>query len=126
MILADYWPQGSGSILITSWDPLSKSMFTRRPSGIDLGPLTQQDSMSLFNHLTTAVNEPGDVTARKISEALGGVPLAISQMAGIIRGQDLTLSEFFELYTNHKEHASLYDTKFDTSLVKYRHSLSTV
>jgi hypothetical protein len=126
MILADYWPQGSGSILITSRDPLAKSMFTRRSSGLDLGPLTQQDSLSLFNHLTTVSNEPEDNTARQISEALGGVPLAISQMAGIIRRQDLTLSEFFELYTDHEEHASLYETKFDTNLITYRHSLSTV
>jgi hypothetical protein len=126
MILADYWPQGSGSILVTSRDPLAKSMFTRRPSGLDLGPLTQQDSISLFNHLTTIFNEPEDDTARKISDALGGVPLAISQMAGIIRRQDLTLSEFFELYTDHEEHANLYETKYDTNLVTYRHSLSTV
>ncbi|RDW79835.1 hypothetical protein BP6252_04473 [Coleophoma cylindrospora] len=126
MILADYWPQGSGSILITSRDPLAKGIFTGRPSGLDLGPLTQQDSLSLFNHLTTNLDEPEDHTARQISDALGGIPLAISQMAGIIRRQDLTLSEFFELYTDHEEHASLYETKFDTNLVTYRHSLSTV
>lgn len=126
MILADYWPQGSGSILVTSRDPLTKTMFTRKPSGLDLGPLSQQDSLCLFNHLTTISNEPEGDTARQISDALGGVPLAISQMAGIIRRQDLTLSEFFELYKDHEEHASLYETKFDTNLVTYRHSLSTV
>ncbi|KAJ5383488.1 hypothetical protein N7517_001399 [Penicillium concentricum] len=126
IILADYWPQGSGSILITSRDPLTKSMFTRRPSGLDLGPLSPEDSLSLFNHLTTVFNELEVDTARQISDALGGVPLAISQMAGIIRRQDLTLSEFFELYTDHEEHAGLYETKFDTNLVTYRHSLSTV
>ena len=126
MILADYWPQGSGSILVTSRDPLAKSMFTRRPSGSDLGPLTPHDSLSLFNHLTSLVGEPEDETARQVSEALGGIPLAISQMAGIIRRQDLTLSEFYELYTNREEHASLYETKFDGNLVPYRHSLSTV
>ncbi|UKZ83205.1 hypothetical protein TrVFT333_011010 [Trichoderma virens FT-333] len=126
MILADYWPQGSGSILITSRDPLAKSMFTRRPLGLDLGPLSEQDSISLFNHLTTASSESEGDTARKIADALGGVPLAISQMAGIIRRQDLTLSEFLELYADHEEHASLYETKFDTNLITYRHSLSTV
>jgi hypothetical protein len=126
MILADYWPQGSGSILITSRDPLAKRMFTERTSGLDLGPLTQQDSLSLFNRLTTCPSESEDNAAQKISEALGGVPLAISQMAGIIRRQDLTLSEFLELYTDHEEHASLYKTKFDTNLVAYPHSLSTV
>ncbi|KAI0441439.1 tetratricopeptide repeat domain-containing protein [Xylaria telfairii] len=126
MILADYWPQGSGSILITSRDPLAKSMFIRKPSGLDLGPLTQQDSLSLFNHLTPISNESENDTAQKIADALGGVPLAISQMAGIIRRQDLTLSEFWELYTDHEEHASLYSTKFDTNLITYRYSLSTV
>lgn len=126
MILADYWPHGSGSILVTSRDPLAKNIFTRRPSGLDLGPLSQQDSLSLFNHLVTIPNEPEEDTARQIANALGGVPLAISQMAGIIRRQDLTLSEFFELYTDHEERASLYETKFDTNLVTYRHSLSTV
>lgn len=126
IILADYWPQGSGSILITSRDPLAKNMFTSRPSGLDLGPLTQQDSLSLFSHLTTSFNDSEDDIAQQISNALGGVPLAISQMAGIIRRQDLTLSEFLELYTDREEHASLYETKFDTNLITYRHSLSTV
>ncbi|KAJ5405719.1 hypothetical protein N7465_007003 [Penicillium sp. CMV-2018d] len=126
MILTDYWPQGSGSILVTSRDPSSKGMFTRRPSGLDLGPLSQQDSLSLFNHLAAVPIEPEVDTARQISDALGGIPLAISQMAGIIRRQDLTLSGFLELYLNHEEHASLYETKFDTNLVTYPHSLSTV
>jgi hypothetical protein len=126
MILADYWPQGTGSILITSRDPLAKSMFTRRSSGLDLGPLTQQDSLILFNHLTASSSEPEDGITKKISEFLGGVPLAISQMAGVIRRQDLTMSEFIELYMDHEEHASLYETKFDTNLVTYEHSLSTV
>lgn len=126
IILSEFWPQGSGSILITSRDPLAKSMFTNRPSGLDLGPLSQQDGLSLFNHLTSTSNEPDNNTARQISDALGGLPLAISQMAGIIRRQDLTLAEFFELYTDREEHASLYETKFDTNLVTYPHTLSTV
>ena len=126
MILADYWPQGSGSILVSSRDPLAKSIFTRRISGLDLGPLLQRDSLSLFNNLTSNLNEPEDDTAQRISDALGGVPLAIYQMAGIIRRQDLTLSEFFELYTDYEEHAILYETKLDTNLVTYRYSLSTV
>lgn len=93
MSLADYWPQGRGSILITSRGPLAKSMFTRRPRGLNLAPLSEQDSLTLFNHLTNVSNEPGHETAQKITDVLGRVPLAISQMAGIIRRQDLTLSE---------------------------------
>lgn len=71
-------------------------------------------------------NEPEDDTARQISDALGGIPLAISQMAGIIRRQYLTLAEFLELYNDHEERAKLYETKFDAHLAPFRHSLSTV
>jgi hypothetical protein len=130
MILANYWPQGSGSVLVTSRDPLAKSMFTSRTSGLDLGPLSQEDSLSLFKYLT--VNEPEDDTARQISNVLGGFPLAISQMAAILRRRDLTLSQFLYLdhpeflYQDYEEHASLYGTKFDTNLLSYSHSLSTV
>ena len=49
MILADYWHQGSRSILVTSRDPLAKSMFMRRPSGWDSVPPSRQGSLSLFN-----------------------------------------------------------------------------
>ncbi|KAM3483494.1 hypothetical protein MY8738_003037 [Beauveria namnaoensis] len=125
-MLADYWPQGSGSTLVTSRDPLAKTMFTSRCAGLDLGPLSQQDGLSLFNHLTANSNTQEDETARHISNALGGIPLAISQMAGIIRRQDLTLTEFLELFIDHEERTILYETKFDSSLVTYRHSLSSV
>ncbi|EJP62260.1 tetratricopeptide repeat domain-containing protein [Beauveria bassiana ARSEF 2860] len=125
-MLADYWPQGSGSILVTSRDPLAKTMFTSRFAGLDLGPLSQQDGLSLFNHLTVNSNTQEDEAARHISNALGGIPLAISQMAGIIRRQDLTLAEFLVLFIDHEERATLYQTKFDRNLATYRHSLSSV
>lgn len=73
MILADYWPQDSKSILVTSCDLYAKSMFTRRHSGLDLGPLTQQDSLSLFNNLTSIFNEREDDTAQRIFNSLCGV-----------------------------------------------------
>jgi hypothetical protein len=126
MILADYWPQGSGSMLITSHDPLSKTIFTRKPSGIDLEPLTKEDSLAYFNSLTATVEEAGGDEAQEIPDALGVVPLAILQMASINRRQDLTLFEFLELYTNYEEQADLYGTKFDTSFVTYPYSLSNV
>ncbi|PNP46214.1 hypothetical protein TGAMA5MH_02249 [Trichoderma gamsii] len=102
MILADYWPQGSGSILITSRNPLAKGMFTRRPLGLNLAPLSKQDSLTLFSHLTSVSNEPDRDTARKITDVLGGVPLAISQMAGIIHviGEDLLMAASIKLFSD--------------------------
>ncbi|KAJ6065353.1 hypothetical protein N7444_001006 [Penicillium canescens] len=53
-------------------------------------------------------------------------------MAAILRRRDLTLSQFLYqeheelIYQDHEEHAGLYGTKFDTNLLSYSHSLSTV
>ncbi|PWY91909.1 tetratricopeptide repeat domain-containing protein [Aspergillus sclerotioniger CBS 115572] len=113
-ILEDYWPQGNGSILITSRNPSAKSLLTQRPSGLDLGPLSRKDSIILFNHLVTVSDELEGTTTRQTC-----TPLAISQMAGIIRRQDLALSKCLELYEDHEEHASLYESNFYTNMVTY-------
>ncbi|KAJ5518624.1 hypothetical protein N7453_001046 [Penicillium expansum] len=78
MLSTDYWPQSSAWILVVSRDPSSKSMLTRRPSGLDIGLLSQKHSLFLFSHLTTISNAPGVDTARQISDALTGIPLVIS------------------------------------------------
>lgn len=131
MLLTDYWPQGNGSVLITSRDPLAKTIFSMRVSGEDLNPLGASDGASLLLRLTadSDSDEPedgGTYLARSIVDALGGVPLAISQMAGIIRRQELTLREFFDLYKDFDEHAALHETKFDSITKSYSHSIATV
>lgn len=130
MILMDYWPQGSGAVLITSRDPLTKSLFSARMSGIDLEPLTDRAGASLLLRLTGVDVEDEDDAedlARRNTHLLGGIPLAISQMAGIIRRQELSLAEFHDLYTDAAEHPDLYETKIsDASTRGYAHSISTV
>jgi len=129
-LLTDYWPQGNGSVLITSRDPLAKSIFSMRTSGIDLESLSDIDGASLLLRLTD--NEDGDDAeggaqelAVRIAQVLGGIPLAISQMAGIIRRQDLTLREFLDLYNDPYEHANLHGMKFDSITQSYPHTIAT-
>jgi len=64
--------------------------------------------------------------AQKIFDAFGGILVVISQMASVIRRQDFTLPEFLELWSDHEQHASFYKTKFNTNLVAYPHSLTTI
>lgn len=129
-LLSDYWPQGNGSILITSRDPLAKSIFSMRTSGIDLESLSNGDGAALLLRLTD--NENGDGArdreqepAKRIAQELGGIPLAISQMAGIIRQQDLTLREFLDLYNDPNTHASMHGIKFDSITQSYPHTIAT-
>lgn len=128
-ILADYWPQGTGSILITSRDPIAKSLFAVRSSGIDMESLNDEDGGALLMKLT-ALDEISEDNAQEfaqqISHQLGGLPLAISQMAGIIKRQDLGLGEFLTLYQDSQEHEGLHGTKFDLSNNTYSYSIATV
>ena len=51
-LLTDYWPKGSGSVLVTSRDPIAKSLFCTQCSGLDLTPLSDGDGAYLLETLT--------------------------------------------------------------------------
>lgn len=125
-ILTDYWPSGAGSILITSRDPLAKNLFSTQPSGLDLEPFSDDEGSALLTKLTQAAGVEEDMAAKHINERLGGLPLAISQMASVIQRQYLSLAEFLEIYEDRSEHAQLHGMKFDLSTKNYPHSMSTV
>ena len=125
-LLTDYWPQGRGSVLMTSRDPIAKSLFSTRSSGLDLNPLSDEDGANLLNSLTKMDNEEPHAVARQISHILGGLPLAIVQMASVIRRQQLDLTQFLELYQDCTEHPGFHGKRFDTGVRTYPHSISTV
>ncbi|KAI0454274.1 hypothetical protein F5B21DRAFT_524948 [Xylaria acuta] len=128
-LLGDYWPDGSGSVLITSRDPLAKRLFSTRSSGMDLEPLSDEDGGALLLRLTESDESPvedAESIARNISQDLAGLPLAITQMAGYIRRHDLSLDEFLSLYQEKEERTALYGARFDTGANAYQHSIATV
>ena len=125
-LLMDYWPKGSGSVLMTSRDPIARSLFCTKSSGLDLNPLSDEEGAYLLKSLTEMDNEEPDDVARQISHTLGGLPLAIVQMASVIRHQQLDLTEFLELYQDCTEHPDLHGKRFDSGIRTYPYSISTV
>ncbi|KAI0445097.1 P-loop containing nucleoside triphosphate hydrolase protein [Xylaria telfairii] len=128
-VLADYWPEGTGSVLITSRDPSAKRLYSTRPSGINLEPMSDAEGGALLLKLTEAKDrgeENAEVTAQYISRNLSGLPLGISQMAGFIYQQKVTLRQFVSMYENASDRLALYSTKFDTSAYAYRYNIATV
>ena len=101
-ILTDYWPiTGTGSVLVTSRDPLANSR-THIPvvHGFDLEPLSINEAGSLLRQLT-GINREKDVkTSNIIGTKLSGLPLAINQIARTISRRNLSFEEFLELYNN--------------------------
>lgn len=125
-LLMDYWPKGSGSVLMTSRDPIAKSLYCIKSSGFDLNPLSDEDGADLLKSLTAMNGEDRDDVARQISHTLGGLPLAIVQMASVIRRQQLDLTEFLELYQDCTKHPDLHGKRFDSGIRTYPYSISTV
>jgi len=97
-LLAEFWPiAGMGSILITSRDPHSKSHFYAS-RGIDLSSLSLEAGTSLLQTMTGYTNISDEPDARRLAERLGCLPLALTQVAGILQRRKLTFDEFLELY----------------------------
>ena len=108
-VLDDYFPtNGYGSVLVTSQDPMAKSKFFFGDTGLELQPLLEGDAAAFLERLIKrkVQQDPETEAALTIARRLDGLPLAITQIAAIIRRRDLLLGQFLEL---HKEDVDLFD-----------------
>jgi hypothetical protein len=152
VILKDYWPSGGrGSILITSRDPLAKGRTFRTTGGQILQPFKEEDAAHFLCQLadndsdnededdSENENEIGNMDedsrsadpsrisndALAIARRLGGLPLALIQMAAVISRNDMTYKDFLEYYDREQCVKDFIDFNLgqDTG---YEHTLSTV
>lgn len=87
-----------GSLIVTSRDPTIA--FGAASSTIQLQPFDQSHGMEAILNLLgkTSASDIERSFARDIAEALGGLPLAITQISGFIAQQKLSMSGFVPLY----------------------------
>ncbi|KAM5481580.1 hypothetical protein McanCB56680_004116 [Microsporum canis] len=124
-LLQDYWPLSSnGSILVTSRDPLAKSSPSISSKYIDLAPLGNNEGAELLQRLSH-VTENVEVSV-KIAAKLGGLPLAISQMAAIIRYQYLSFPEFYERYEDESDRRELHSLNIVTPRPEARGNIASI
>ncbi|KAI1756797.1 hypothetical protein F4782DRAFT_549242 [Xylaria castorea] len=123
-LLQTFWPLGQrGSILITSRDPMAK----RGRPGVDLKPFKQKEAAALLRKLTNATEIPENKKALiSLSERLGGLPLAITQVAALIDRWEMTLSEFLRYLDKQPSIKTVAKSKPPTLQDHYNHSLFTV
>jgi hypothetical protein len=106
-ILAPYRDiASSGSILITSRNPLTASTYSASATNVQVQPLPIDEATTFLQ--TTTPLKPDE--ARRLAERLGGFPLALAQMASVIRTKFLSCSEFLELYDDAKEAPALHSS----------------
>lgn len=98
-IIQDYIPpNGNGAILITSRNPVAKHYLTP-DAGLDLQPLDEEEADYFLRSLTTKDAVDDDQQASlKLVRRVGGLPIAITHVAGVINSQDLTFSECLKAY----------------------------
>ena len=101
-IMYDFWPlTGVGSIIITSRNPLSMDSVYALTVDISLAPFDLDEAAPFLQTLSQREFQSNSLeTCRKIVELLGRLPLAITQMGGIIRRRHLSLEDFLIYYAN--------------------------
>ncbi|KAI2472681.1 hypothetical protein F4781DRAFT_318137 [Annulohypoxylon bovei var. microspora] len=95
--LETYWPSGSrGAIIITTRNPLLAMATT----SIEIEPFnTVEGSAFLFSLISKGPGPRGSVhDSEAISDRLGGLPLAINQMAALILSRAMSLQDFRKMY----------------------------
>ncbi|KAI9775352.1 MAG: hypothetical protein M1839_001268 [Geoglossum umbratile] len=140
-ILGNYWPsEGIGSILVTSRDPLAKGRAFRMTAGITLQPFDERDAAKFLVELTESDSEDEDgdyeggtrqqgaipEEALAIARRLGGLPLALSQMAGVINRRYLSYQEFLSLCDEEQSLKELHSLNLGVQDTGYKHTLASV
>ncbi|KAI9664019.1 MAG: hypothetical protein M1821_007510 [Bathelium mastoideum] len=124
-VLYDWFPsQGPGSVLVTSRYPYMKENAHRLSVGLDVSPLEPTLGGKMLCKLSGREDDlDASGISTRIVERLGGLPLAVAQMSGIIRRKHLSLNEFDEYYTENAK--NLHDLHIRGSLGSYQQTVST-
>ena len=129
-IIADYIPYtGNGSVLVTSRDPFAKEHFFSHGGGIDMDPLSTDESATLLRRLITrtegAPSADEQDASLTLATKLDGLPLAMTQMAGFIRRRLLSIREFISLYDTDARYAEIHDITNHVQSHRYGYTLAT-
>ncbi|KAF1850931.1 uncharacterized protein K460DRAFT_24339 [Cucurbitaria berberidis CBS 394.84] len=108
-VVEGFWPiEGPGCILITSRDPLAKESSVLADTGYDVESFSSEESSLMLEMLTKR-----EGNGRAVGDRLGGLPLAIAQMASVIIRNHMSFEEFVDAWDENKEHPEYlgYDKK---------------
>ncbi|RDW60544.1 hypothetical protein BP6252_11927 [Coleophoma cylindrospora] len=121
-ILNDYWPyDGPGSVLITSRNPFSWAR------SLPLLPFTSDEAIAFLLMLTNRnISDIERESVTKVSARLGGLPLALTQMASIIVTKQLSFSQFLDSYNERESQRELLQLQTELKSLSYEHTVASV
>lgn len=123
VLLQSLWPNSSlGSVMFTTRD--FSTAYEMTSSNYQMQPLDDTNATHLLLRLTNSPinSKTHQDRASAIVRALGGLPLALTQMGAFIAQRKLPLHDFLPLY---ERNATKIDQR-KIGLSDYQHTLSTV
>lgn len=107
-VLSGLWPfEGPGCVLITSRDPLAMEPTVLADTGCNVNSFSSEESSEMLEQLTKRTGGDG----KAIGERLGGLPLAIVQMASIIIRNHMSFEDFIETWDERQTHPEYFGNK---------------
>ncbi|KAL8831927.1 MAG: hypothetical protein Q9170_005089 [Blastenia crenularia] len=124
-VLYDWLPtQGPGCVLVTGKYPYTKETSYKLSNGLGLELFSSEAGGEMLRGLSGRKEGPRAMeTSNRISDLLGGLPLAIAQMSAIIRRKHLTLDDFEDWYR--EDSKDLLDLRIGEMQTKYQYTLGT-
>jgi hypothetical protein len=124
-LIQDYLPiGGKGSVLLTSRDPVAKTIFK---AGMDVPPFGEDEAASFLEAQTYVAETPDDRKYRdELVQRLGFLPFALSQIGGIINRRDLTFKEIYDKYEEELAMGELHRSNLVPLPQQYDQTLATV
>ncbi|KAI0898720.1 hypothetical protein F4806DRAFT_506706 [Annulohypoxylon nitens] len=125
-VLEGCWPVSQhGAVLVTTRDIVIATLPIE--TGLEVNEFDIYEGATFLLHMTPKRRRVDDetVSARQVSNELGGLPLALNQMAALVNARNYTIGEFYTIYMKHKH--TLHNQKKDGwKYLGYQHSLDTV
>lgn len=125
-VLDNCWPASKhGAVLVTIRDVLVASLPI--DTGLEVNEFNSEEGAEFLLHMTLSRQRvDGELqAARLVTEVLGGLPLALNQMAAFINARNLSISEFYVTYIKYDYHLHT-QKKNGCKYLGYPHALDTV
>jgi hypothetical protein len=121
-MLNDYWPyDGPGSVLITSRNPFSWT------KSLPLKPFTSDEAINFLLKLTNRkLSDVDKESLTNVSSRLGGLPLALTQMASIIVTKQLSFRQFLDSYNEREGQRELLQFQAGVKSPSHEHTVASV
>ena len=119
-ILHDYWPiSNTGAVVVTCRDPRAPSPHFGSAK-LDLQPFCPDDAATLFYKVVGLKPHDYEVQAcQHLLNRLGGLPLAIVHVGGIMRRRSMSFSDFARLFNETSDRHDALDTSSELRGIQF-------